>query len=165
MKNYLAFLFTCIITIVVSQNTLKLTEDILSTKASIEEVSFIAGYWQGEAFGGITEEVWTNPLGNSMMGSFKLVVDNKIEFYELCTISEENETLIFRLKHFHPNLKGWEEKDEMIEAPLVKIDGNRAYFNDFTFERLNDTTLNIYVVFKDNDASEEEMKFSYILKE
>lgn len=164
MKNYLAFLFTSIATLVVSQNTLKFDKSTIPVKAAIEDVSFIAGNWQGEAFGGITEEVWTNPLGNSMMGSFKLVVNNNVEFYELCTISEENETLIFRLKHFHHNLKGWEEKEEVIEAPLVKIDGNRAYFNDFTFERINKFTLNIYVVFKENDTPEEEMKFIYTLQ-
>lgn len=165
MKNYLAFLFIIISTIIFSQNTLKINEDNSGLKATIEEVSFISGYWLGEAFGGIIEEIWSNPLGNSMMGSFKLVVNDSIEFYELCTISEVNETLIFRLKHFHHNLKGWEEKDETIEAPLVKIDGNRAYFNDFTFERLSDSTLNIFVLFKDENGQEEEMKFSYLLKE
>ncbi|WP_372744046.1 DUF6265 family protein [Lutibacter sp.] len=164
MKNYLAFLFSLLSIFIYSQNTLKLPKDSLFVKASIEDVSFISGYWQGEAFGGITEEIWSNPLGNSIMGSFKLVVDNTIQFYELCTISEENETLIFRLKHFHNNLKGWEEKDETIEAPLVKIDENRAYFNDFTFERFDAQTLHIYVIFKDKEGKEEEMKFKYILK-
>jgi len=163
MKNYLAFLFLITVS-AFSQNTLKFNVENGSPKATINDVSWISGYWLGEAFGGVTEEIWSNPLGNSIMGSFKLVVDGNIQFYELCTISEENETLIFRLKHFHSDLKGWEEKDERLESQLVKIEGNRAYFNDFTFERISDNELNIFVVFKDKDDKETEMKFNYTLK-
>jgi hypothetical protein len=165
MKYYLAFFIFFVSLATFGQNTLKFDSSVNQTSATINEVTWIAGYWLGEAFGGKTEEVWTTPLGNSMMGSFKLVVDEKVEFYELCTISEENGSLIFRLKHFHNNLKGWEEKDEMLEAKLVKIEENKAFFDDFTFERVNETTLNIYVVFKDDEGQEEEMKFSYTLKE
>ena len=164
MKNNLAILFCVFAISLFSQNTLKFDASKETFKASINDVSWVSGYWLGEAFGGKTEEVWTSPLGNSMMGSFKLVVEDVIQFYELCTISEENESLVFRLKHFHNDLKGWEEKNDMIEAALVKIDGNRAYFNDFTFERVNKTTLNIYVIFKKKDGQEEEMKFQYTLK-
>jgi len=165
MKNFLAFLCFIISFNLLAQNTLKLDPSKDLVKATINDVSWIAGYWVGEAFGGETEEVWTTPLGDSMMGSFKLVVNGKVEFYELCTISEENESLIFRLKHFHSNLKGWEEKDERLQAQLVKIEENKAYFEDFTFEKASENKLNIFVVFKDDKEKEEEMKFSYTLKD
>jgi len=164
MKNYLAFLFLLTFTLSFSQNTLKFDASKELVKANISEVAFIAGNWVGEAFGGQTEEIWSSPLGNSIMGSFKLVDKGKVEFYELCTISEENETLFFRLKHFTPELKGWEEKDERINAQLVKIEENKAYFHNFTFERVSDNELNIYVVFSHDDETEEEMKFNYKLK-
>jgi hypothetical protein len=164
MRKYLAFLFLLSSVITFSQNTLKFTNEIKSPKATLEQVSWIAGHWEGEAFGGVTEEIWTKPLGDSMMGSFKLVAKGKVQFYEFCTISEENETLIFRLKHFANDLKGWEEKDERLEAQLVKIENNKAYFNDFTFERINKNELIIYVVFKDDLGNESEMKFNYKLK-
>jgi hypothetical protein len=163
MKKYLAFLFWISFTFVYSQNTLKLPYKIPSPKASINDVAFISGYWQGEAFDGIIEEIWSQPLGNSIMGSFKLVVNNTVNFYELCSISEEQETLIFRLKHFYTDLKGWEEKDEVLEAKLVKIENNKAYFNNFTFERFDETTLNIYIIFNEKEPTE--MKFSYQLKQ
>ncbi len=165
MKNFLAILCFIISFNLISQNTLKIDPSKNSVKASINDVSWIAGYWVGEAFGGHTEEVWTTPLGNSMMGSFKLVVNGNVEFYELCTISEENETLYFRLKHFHNNLKGWEEKDERLQAQLVKIEENKVYFEDFTFEKVTENELNIYVVFTNDTGHEEEMKFNYKLKE
>lgn len=164
MKKYLAILFLIVSINSYSQNTLKF--DILkgSPRATLNEVSWISGYWIGEALGGITEEVWTNPLGDSMMGSFKLVVDGKVKFYELCTISEENETIILRIKHFNRDLKGWEEKDETENFALVKIEPNKVYFNQLTFERVDDNHLTIYVVFKNDSGKEEEMKFPYKLK-
>ena len=95
-----------------NHNTLPFDSLTGSPAATLEEVSWIAGHWSGEAFGGITEEVWTPPLGGSMMCAFKLVVDGKIKFYELCTISEENKSLLLKIKHFDSDLKGWEDKNE-----------------------------------------------------
>jgi len=95
------------------------------------------------------------------MGSFKLVVNEIVQFYELCTITEENESLLLRIKHFDKDLKGWEEKDQSIEFPLVKIEKNKVYFDGLTFEKINEDELNIYVIFKDEGKEEVEMKFNY----
>ena len=70
---------------------------------------------------------------------------------------------MLRLKHFHANLKGWEEKDETIDFPLVKLDGQTAYFDGMTFEKVSDTELNIYVLIEDKDGEKREMKFPYKL--
>ena len=131
-----------------------------SPKANIEDVAWLAGHWQGNAFGGIVEEIWAPPLGNSMMGSFKLVADEKVQFYELETISEENETLILRLKHFCADLKGWEEKDETVDFKLVKIIYGKACFDGFTIERISENELNMYVII-DYEGTKQEMKFEY----
>lgn len=146
-----------------AQNTLSLTEGQVSPKASIKEVAWIAGHWQGEAFGGITEEIWSLPMGNAMMGVFRLVNDNKTSFYEIETITEENETLILRLKHFNQDLKGWEEKDVTVDFPLVKLEPHKAYFEGLTFEKISEGEINIYVVIADDDGSYNEMKFPYSL--
>lgn len=98
-----------------SQNTLSLSVGQSSPKAQLKDISWITGHWKGTAFGGDFEEVWLPAMGNSAMGTFKLVVDGKVNFYEMLTIVEENETLTYRLKHFHGDLKGWEEKDEVVE--------------------------------------------------
>ncbi|UMB54741.1 DUF6265 family protein [Lutibacter sp. A64] len=162
MKNYLTLLLFIVTTSIISQNTLKLGDKI-SPNASINDVSWITGYWEGEALGGITEEIWTAPLGKSMMGSFKLVVEDTVQFYELCTITEENNSLLLRIKHFDKNLNGWEEKDTSIEFPLVKIEKNKVYFDDLTFEKISENELVIYVIFKEEGKDEIEMKFNYKL--
>lgn len=112
MKNFIVFLLFVFINFGNSQNTLKYNTEIGSPKATLNDISWIAGNWEGQQLGGNLEEIWMPPHGDSMLGSFKLVVDGKVQFYELMTISEVNETLILRIKHFNNNLSGWEEKDE-----------------------------------------------------
>ena len=163
MNQYLkilSFIFVTVISLTgFSQqspaNTLQLSEDQISPKASLVDVSWIQGHWKGEAFGGITEEIWSPPLGDSMMFSFKLVADNKVVFYELGGIRQVDGTLIFQLKHFGNDFKGWEEKDETFDAKLVQIKDNRAYF-----ENINENEIAIYALIKDKGKSEE-VKFNY----
>jgi hypothetical protein len=143
------------------QNTISYTNGNSPPTATLSDVSWIAGHWKGEAFGGITEEIWSPPLGDSMMFVFKLVVDDKVAFYEIGHIRQEGETLILRLKHFNGNLTGWEEKDETVDFKLVKLEDDRAYFDDFTFEKINDSEMNIYVVIEQENGSHEEVKFNY----
>lgn len=167
MRTCKLILLLCFFSITISlnaqntfANTLSLTDSSGSPKASLKDIAWIQGHWKGNAFGGITEEVWSPPLGGSMMCMFKLVVNNKVSFYELVTLTEENNTLMLRLKHFHGNLKGWEEKDKTIDFPLVKVTENKVYFDKFTFERVSDTQMNIYVVIS-NKGKEDEIKFAY----
>lgn len=141
-------------------NTLFYSDSTHSPSAALGAVSWIEGHWRGEAFGGITEEIWTAPLGGSMMCAFKLVVQDKVKFYELVTIVEENNTLLIRLKHFHSDLKGWEEKDKTVDFKLVKVIDNKVYFDRFTFERINPNEMNVYVII-DNNGVQTETKFNY----
>ncbi len=144
-----------------TSNTLKYNETIVPEKASLADISWISGYWRGEAFGGITEEIWSDPLGNSMMFSFKLVVDNKIKFYETGGITEKDGTLLLQLKHFHSDFKGWEEKDETVDFKLVKLEKDKAYFDEFTFEKISDTEINVYVIIDTGDGKHKEVLFNY----
>jgi hypothetical protein len=141
-------------------NTLFLNDSIGSPKADLSNIEWIEGHWRGEAFGGITEEVWTPALGKSMMCTFKLVVNGEVNFYELVTISEEHGSLIMRLKHFHSNLSGWEEKDKTVDFKLVKVTKNKVYFDRCTFEKISDNEMNVYVVIQ-NGEQETETKFNY----
>jgi len=141
-------------------NTVSFDAATPSSAASIDQVSWIAGSWRGEAMGGLTEEVWSDPLGGSMMGSFKFLSEGKVKFYELQVISEVGNSLILRLKHFHSDMKGWEEKDETVDFKFVKIKGNKVYFDDLTFEMVGDNEMNVYVVIG-SEGKEEEVKFNY----
>lgn len=144
-----------------AQNTLSYSENGTSPKADLKEIAWMEGHWTGEAFGGITEEIWSPPLGGSMMFSFKLVTDGEVNFYELGHIRQVGETLVYELKHFNGNLRGWEEKDEVQSFKLVKVDSSRIYFDGFTFEKISADEINIYALIGDEDGNNKEVKFNY----
>ncbi|MBD0779246.1 hypothetical protein HPE56_15705 [Maribacter sp. ANRC-HE7] len=144
-----------------SQHTVSFTETSGAPKATLDDVAWIAGHWKGEAFGGVAEEIWSPPLGDSMMFVFKLVTDGKVHFYEVGHIQQRDETLILQLKHFHGSLKGWEEKDETVDFKLVKMEDHTIYFDDFTIERISENEINMYVVVDDGQGASEEVKFNY----
>ena len=155
------FLLFSIATFSQGENTLKLKEGANSPQANLSDYAWIAGSWKGEAFGGTIDEVWTPASGGSMMGSFKLVVDGKVSFYELMTITQEGESIHMRLKHFNRDLKGWEEKDETVDFPLVKAEKDKLYFSGLTFEKVDEKSMNVYVVVGMENDKVEEVKFSY----
>ncbi|WP_282055535.1 DUF6265 family protein [Maribacter luteus] len=156
-----AILLLCFSASCFAQNTMSFSDNDISPKATLEDVSWVTGNWKGEAFGGIAEEIWSPPLGDSMMFVFKLVTEGKVQFYEVGHIQQRDETLILQLKHFHGSLKGWEEKDETVDFKLVKLEGDNIYFDDFTIERISENEINMYVVVGDEDGSSKEVKFNY----
>ncbi|MEL6673464.1 MAG: DUF6265 family protein [Bacteroidota bacterium] len=142
-----------------SRKTLDLPEGESSPPATIEEVAWISGYWKGEE--GETEEIWAPPSGHSMMGSFKQIKDGEVSFYELCTITEEEGSLMLRIKHFSGKLIGWEEKEDREEFALVKLAEKQAFFNGFTFELVNQDELHLHVVVNTTEEGPQEASFVY----
>lgn len=159
MKSFFILFFS--VSFLWAQNTISFEEGMTSPEAYLSAISWLTGHWKGEAFGGITEEIWSPPLGNSMMFSFRLVADEAISFYEFGHIQEKDHTLILQLKHFSGDLNGWEAKGETVDFKLIKVEENRLFFDDFTIERITDQEINMYVVIGEADGSENEVQFNY----
>ncbi|MEC8830971.1 MAG: DUF6265 family protein [Bacteroidota bacterium] len=146
--------------LVSAQETMQLQEGQSSPKASLEDVSWIEGHWTGEAFGGIAEEIWSAPLGNSMMFVFRMVNEGKVSFYESGHIQQLDDSLILQLKHFDGNMKGWEEKDQTINFKLVKLEPNKVYFEGLTMEKISKDQMNVWVLIEE-EGHTEEILFAY----
>jgi hypothetical protein len=137
-------------------------------KASPAELAFIAGQWRGEMQNGITEENCSLPTGDSMMGVFRYVKNGKAVFYELLLIEATANGLVLRLKHFHPGLKGWEEKDEVYSYPLIELRKDRAVFerpdkmSRLTFHRTSAEEMSIWLD-QTRDAKPSSQEFKYRL--
>jgi len=136
------------------------TIDETKLEPKLENIAWISGTWHGEAFGGITEEIWSEPSGGSMMASFKLIKDDKVAFYEIEIIREIENSLVLQLKHFNNDLKGWETKDETVDFPLKEITPNKVVFDGMTFEKVNNKEMNIYVDIEEK-GKVETVKFNY----
>lgn len=149
--------------LVSAQNTMQLSEGQESPSASLNTVAWIEGHWTGEAFGGTAEEIWSAPMGESMMFVFRLVNDNKVSFYEIGHIQQLGNSLILQLKHFDGNLKGWEDKIETVDFKLVKLEKNKVYFEGLTMELVDKNHMNVYVLIEENGETEE-ILFAYSRK-
>lgn len=142
------------------KNTEYLATGVSSPTASIEDVSWISGYWQGEVWGGQFEEIWSKPAAGSMMASFKFTESDQVKFYELLTISEHQGSLLLQLKHFSDDLKGWEEKDQSMNYKLVRLTDNAVFFEGYTYKLINHNEIHVYVVIE-NDGTKQETKFVF----
>jgi hypothetical protein len=141
-------------------NTMILQPGMTSPKATIADVSWMAGYWQGEIWGGQAEEIWSTPLAGSMMASFKFSADQQVKFYELITLFEQEGSLVLRLKHFSAELQGWEEKEAYMEFKLVKLGDNEVYFQGYTYRLVSPNELHVFVVIEDK-GTKTETKFAF----
>jgi len=145
-----------------TSNTLKLSKGEASPGATIADMAWYAGHWTGQALGGFNEEIWSAPKGGVMMGMYRMLRDDKVVFYELLTIAEAAGSIAIRLKHFHPELRGWEERDHVVTFPLVAKRDGRIYFDGMTFEPRGDNAVTVYLAIENRkDGSVREEVFSY----
>jgi len=154
----ITFLLLFFVTISFAQNTLHYNDEKGSEKATLKDMEWLVGNWIGEAFGGVFQENWSQPLGGSMLFDFKLVVEGKVVFYEVGHIVEKDKTLLYQIKHFDANLKGWEDKDKSEDFRFIKKEKNRMYFDNFTFEKVSENEINLYAYFED---SKKEVVFNF----
>ena len=128
--------------------------------ARASELDWLAGQWRGEGLGGQCEESWLPAVGGTLIGSFRLADDGKPVFYEFVAITEDAGSLTFRVKHFNPDMTGWEEKDETMEFLLVEVGDNEVYFDGLTFRRTG-SKLEIFLSMKGKDGTVREEPFVF----
>lgn len=114
-------------------------------RATIEDLAWLVGHWEGEGLGGQSFETISPPVAGQMAGHFQQVKDGKVQFYEIYQFVPAGESLVLRLKHFNADLTGWEEKDKSVEFPLVAIEEGAVYFDGLTMRRTADGGLESFV--------------------
>ena len=111
----------------------------------VESLNWMAGHWQAEAFGGFAEDLWAPPVGGQMVGLFRSYTAEGINFYEIVILLSVEGRLTMRLKHFHSDLRGWEEKDDTVDFPLLDQEGDFWYFEDLTIHRESHEKMTVYL--------------------
>ena len=130
--------------------------------ASISDVAWLTGRWSGEGLGATAEESWLPPTGDSMVGVFRLAGDDGVAFYEIVVIREAHGSLVLRLKHFEPDLTGWEEREETVDFPLVARSDDTLWFDGLTIERSGPDQMDIWVALGSEGGDEmQEARFRY----
>jgi hypothetical protein len=110
----------------------------------------------GTAFEETFEEVWNPPSAGSMVGLFKLIGDEGVEFYELMLLTVDDGTLSLKVKHFNPDFTAWEEKGDFVDFRLVKLEPNAIHFAGLSFYKRDDSGFDAYIVFRSDGGVREE---------
>lgn len=121
-----------------------------SPAATLKDFTWLAGQWTGTGLGGVTDEMWSAPAGGAMMGTFRLLRDGKVVFYEFLTMVEDAGSVVLKLKHFNADLTGWEEKANFVTFRLLKVAPDAVYFNGLTFRRQGSDALEIFLALRDS---------------
>ncbi len=121
--------------VISAQETRLAPEGHVPPSATIAEAAWLVGDWAGTGIGGAeAAESWLPPSGPTMVGVFvQENPDGTIMFTEHMYLTEEAGSLVLKLKHFHPDLTGWEEKADMVRFRLLSIEPCAAYFSALTF--------------------------------
>jgi hypothetical protein len=144
-------------------NTLRLAPGQTSPPATIADVAFLVGHWTGDGLGGRFEEVWTAPKQGVMVGLYRgLKMDGMPVFNELLVLREEQGSLMVRLKHFNPDMTGWEEKAEVVTMPFVARRNGVVHFDGMAFKVTGPDTMSCYLAIEDKKAGTvREVEFRY----
>ena len=142
-------------------NTLAYDSTQVRPKATLSDIAWLTGHWRGPALGGMSEEVWSDPEANSMMGMYRLMKDGQVVFYEIMSIQPDGGSLVLALKHFNADLTGWEEKVEVRRFRLLKLTPTAAYFEGMTFRQFGPDTVRVQLAIEQRDGTAREEEFRY----
>ena len=143
-----------------TEHTFGLAEGETAPTATLDDAAWLIGAWKGTAFGQEFEQVWSAPSAGSMIGTFKLMEEDEVSFYELLMLSVDDGTLSLKVKHFNPDFSAWEDKADFINFRLVKFDDDELHFSGLSFYRRDDGNLDAYIVMR-SDAGLREEKLVY----
>lgn len=131
--------------------------------AQLSDLGWLVGQWEGEGIGGAPAvEVYSTVAGGQLPGHFRqLNPDGTVQFYELIVIAERDGSLVYRLKHFGPDLVGWEDQTTVREFPLSAVEENRWEFSGLTYQRLGPDRMTVSVVVAGQNGANETLVFHF----
>lgn len=118
-----------------AQHTRVAPEGHVPPPATLAAAQWLIGDWVGTGIDGAeAAESWLPPSAGAMVGVFvQEKPDGALLFTEHMYMAEEAGSLVLKLKHFNPDLTGWEEKDGMVRFGFLSAEPCALYFNALTY--------------------------------
>jgi hypothetical protein len=127
---------------------------------NVEDLSWMVGYWTGTGLGGECEEVWMPAVDGHMLGTFRFWEGGKLVFSEFMNLVQDGASLSMKLKHFNPDLSGWEEKEEWTTFRLIELSENKVWFDNLTIEQIGDVMVYQLGLTQNGKRKIEEFRFA-----
>lgn len=112
--------------------------------ADLADLAWLAGVWTGPGIDGEPAfESYSPPAGGQIVGHFTQTGADDPQFHELITFVQQGSSIVLRLKHFNPDLEGWEAKDaaSAVEFPFIGREGDSWFFDGLTIVRQADDRM------------------------
>lgn len=159
MKSLLLLFAFLTISHLSSAQVRQLGDDEAPAKGKVADLHWMVGYWSGSGFGGACEEVWMPAVDGQMIGTFRFWMEGELVFTEFMNLIQDGESVSMKLKHFNPDLTGWEEKEEWTTFKLIEVRENKVWFDGLTIERIGDEMVYQLALTENGVQSIEELRF------
>jgi hypothetical protein len=141
-------------------HTYRLAKGDAPPAATLSDVAWLVGAWEGECFDVRCEEVWNPPSAGTMVGLFKLYGDDGVRFYELMLLTVEDGALVMKIKHFNADFSAWEDKADYVSFPLVALEPDAVHFRGLSLYRRGPDDLDIWIALaRDGDVREHRLAY------
>jgi hypothetical protein len=100
-------------------------------KATMADVAWLAGSWKSASTDNnlpASEEIWSAPAANAMMGMFRMYQGDRIIIYEFLMLEQTPDGLFMRLRHFQSGMEGLEDKP--IRLKLSSFSADKLVFDN-----------------------------------
>jgi hypothetical protein len=121
-----------------------LAKGAASPPATIADLAWLEGRWIGDMPEGPVEHLILGPKFGQMPGFVRAVNPRGVIFYEISVFAQAGDSVTVRVKHFTPQLAGWEARDAYIDRPLVDRDAKTLFFDGITFFRTGHDSFTVY---------------------
>ena len=127
-------------------------------------LSWLEGCWEGTGFGKRVTECWMSAPDGRLTGMFQMIgADGAQEMSEIFVLDDFDDGPAIRLKHFHPDLTGWEGQDDFVVFPLLETGAGFARFDGLTYRLSDDGRLIVdLVVSREGEESVERLEFERV---
>lgn len=116
-----------------------------SIEATLNDVAWMEGTWVGSrSTGHRVQHIIMNKQLDHMPGFVRSWTNEEFLFYEITTFAEHENGVSYRVKHFNYDLTGWEDRDVVIDRPLLGKSDGVLQFDGITFERVNTDAFIVY---------------------
>lgn len=137
------------------------TEAVEQARVDLADAAWLEGCWAGTGFGQSATECWMSAPNGRMTGMFQLVDhEGRQTMSEIFVLDVFDDGPALRLKHFHPDLTGWEERDAHVVFPVLETGPDFVRFDGLVYRLLEDGSLQVELRVKRNgEASIETLQF------
>jgi hypothetical protein len=122
-------------------------------RIDLADLAWLEGCWDGTAFAKAATECWMRAPNGRLTGMFQLLDGEQQQFSEIFVLDHFEDGAELRLKHFHPNLHGWEERDQYLRFVLKETAPGLARFDGLLYQLEQDGSLRIELRMKRGEES------------